>query len=88
MVGTIVASQPHPELGEYDVVTLDIERTDPVEGKSNLLAVDSGSRIDVTIRRTLLGAAAAGARIHFRAKRTLNGVMGEPHPEPGNFTIE
>jgi len=83
-----VACQPHPDLDEYDIVTLDIERAEPVEGKANLLAVQSGGRIDVTTRRALLAPAAQGARIHFRAKRTVNGVMCEPHPEPGDFRIE
>ncbi len=88
LVGTIVARQPHLQLAEYDIVTLDIERAEPVEGKANLLAMPSGSRIDVTARRALLSTAAEGARIHFRAKRTRDGVMSEPHPEPGNFRIE
>ena len=88
LVGTIVSRQPHPQLGEYDIVTLDIERTEPVEGKTNLLGEQSGSRIDVTTRRLLLGEAATGVRIHFRAKRTLNGVMCEPHPEPDDFRVE
>ena len=55
LVGTIVARQPHPQLGDYDIVTLDVERAEPVEGKANLVAAASGSRIEVTIRRALLG---------------------------------
>jgi predicted RNA-binding protein with EMAP domain len=88
LVGTIVGRQPHPELNDYDIVTVDVERAEPVEGKANLLSVHSGSRIEVATRRGLLGTAAEGARIHFRAKRTRDGVMSEPHPEPGNFRIE
>ena len=87
LVGTVVACQPHPELDRYDLVTLDIERAEPVEGKPNLLAVQPGSRIEVTIRHALMGAAAAGAHLQFRAKRTLNGVMCEPHPDAGDFRI-
>ena len=88
LVGTIVARQPHPRLGDYDVVTLDVERAEPVEGKANLLATAAGTRIDVTMRRALLGAAGAGAKVHLRAKRTLDGAMSEPHPEAGHFRIE
>jgi hypothetical protein len=88
LVGTIVDSRSHPQLGDYDIVTIDIERAEPVEGKADLLALPSGSRVDVTVRHALLGAAAQGARIHFRAKRTIDGVMCEPNPEPGNFRIE
>ena len=88
LVGRIVARQPHPQLGDYDVVTLDVERAEPVEGKANLVGAASGTRIEVTVRRALLGTTAEGARLHLRAKRTANGVMAEPHPEPGNFRIE
>ena len=88
LVGTIVARQPHPQLGDYDIVTLDVARAEPVEGKANLLATAAGSRIDVTTRRALLGDAAAGAIVHLRAKRTLDGAMSEPHPEAGHFRIE
>jgi hypothetical protein len=83
-----VTRQPHPRLPDYDVVTVDIERADPVEGKANLLGSSPGSRLDVTIRRALLGTAAEGARLHLRAKRTLDGAMSEPHPDPENFKIE
>lgn len=83
-----MARQPHPRLDDYDIVTLDIERAEPVEGKANLVGTSPGSRLDVTIRRALLGAAAQGARLRLRAKRTLDGVMAEPHPEPQNFKIE
>ena len=88
LAGTIVARRSHPELHEYDIVTLDIDRADPVKGKANLVAAQAGSRIDVTTRRELLGAAAEGARIQCRAKRTLDGVMCEPHPDAGDFKIE
>jgi hypothetical protein len=87
-VGTIVARQPHPRLADYDLVTLDVERAGPVEGKANLLGAVSGSRVEIAIRRALLGAAAAGARLHLRAKRTLDGMMAEPHPEAESFRVE
>jgi hypothetical protein len=86
--GTIVASRTHPQLADYDIVTLDLDRLDPIEGKANLLSFPIGSRVEVTTRRALLGDARVGAHISCRAKRTANGVMCEPHPEPGNFRIE
>jgi hypothetical protein len=88
LVGTIVARQPHPQLGDYDIVTLDVERAEPVEGKANLLATAAGNRLEVATRRALLGAATAGAKVQLRAKRTLDGAMSEPHPEAGHFRIE
>ena len=80
--------QPHPRLAEYDLVTMDIERAEPVEGLANLLADTSGKRIEVAFRRALLGSAPSGTRVHFRAKRTMDGAMSEPHPEPGNLRVE
>ena len=87
LVGAILARRPHPELDGYDVVTVQIERVEPVEGLPNLLAAQPGSQMDVAMRRVLLGTAPEGTRIQFRAKRTLNGVMCEPHPDPEDFRI-
>ena len=88
LTGTIVSRQAHPRLADYDLVTLDIERAEPVEGKANLLGSAAGTRIDVAFRRALLANAAPGARVHFRAKQTLDGAMSEPHPESGNLRVE
>ena len=86
--GTIVSSKRHLTLPDYDVVTLDVVNAEPVEGKANLLTMSRGSRIDVTVRRALLTSAQPGSRVHLRAKRTMDGAMAEPHPEPGHFRIE
>lgn len=83
-----MSRQPHPRLPDYDLVTVDVENAEPVEGKANLLGDTAGTRIDVAFRRALLGAAAPGARVHFRAKRTMDGAMSEPHPEEGHFRVE
>jgi hypothetical protein len=88
LAGTIAARLPHSQLADYDVVTLDVERADPVEGKANLVTASAGSRLEVTIRRALLGAAGDGSRLRLRAKRSPDGVMAEPHPESENFQIE
>jgi hypothetical protein len=69
-------------------VTLDVENVKPVDGRANLITEQAGSRIEVTIRHELLGAAAEGAGIRCRVKRTLDGIMCEPHPDAGNFKIE
>ena len=88
LIGTIVSRQTHPRLADYDLVTMDIERAEPVEGLANLLADTSGKQIEVAFRRALLGSASSGVRVHFRAKRTMDGAMSEPHPEPGNLRVE
>jgi hypothetical protein len=87
-VGTIVASEPHPELADYDTVTVAVEQSQPVEGKANIIDVKAGGRMEVTMRRELLAGAGTGSKIQFRAQRILGGVMSEPHPEAGNFKIE
>ena len=87
-VGTIVGSEPHPELSDYDNVTVQVEHAQPVEGVANMIAVQAGERMDVTIRRELLAGAGVGKRIHFRAKRIPNGVMSEPHPAQGDFAVD
>jgi hypothetical protein len=88
IVGTATAREPHPTLAEYDIVAVKIERAQPIEGKANLLAVQPGESIDVTMRRALLPEGSIGRRIHFRARRTPDGAMCEPHPEAGDFRIE
>jgi hypothetical protein len=86
--GTIVARRPHPELPEWDIVTVDTEHAEPVEGKANFFPGQSGDKADVAIRRALLGAANAGAKIYLRAKWTPNGLMAEPYPGRNDFKIE
>ncbi len=86
--GTLIATQRHPTLADYDVATFQVARVEPVEGLPSLIHAKPGERLDVTIRRELLGAdSTPGARFRFRAKRTQNGVMCEPHPLPGEFRI-
>ena len=83
-----MSRQPHPRLPDYDLVTIDVERAEPVEGKANLLGDTAGKMVDVAFRRALIGSAIAGTRVQFRAKRTMDGAMSEPHPEADHFRIE
>ena len=83
-----MSRQPHPRLPDYDLVTIDVERAEPVEGKANLLGDTAGTKVDVAFRRALIGPAIPGTRVQFRAKRTMDGAMCEPHPEGANFQIE
>jgi len=88
IVGTAMDRKPHPTLADYDLVVVKIERAQAIEGKANMLAVRPGELIDVTMRRVLLPEGSIGRRIHFRARRTPDGAMAEPYPEPGDFRIE
>ncbi len=85
--GTVLARQPHPRLPDYDVVTLRIDRTEPVAGKADLLTTRSGGPIQLSVRRALLGTAAVNARLRCRAKMTPDGAMCEPHPQPTDFEV-
>src|SRR4029453_1750027 len=40
--GTVLARKPHPKLPDYDVVTLQVDGAEPVEGKANLLRERAG----------------------------------------------
>jgi len=85
--GRILARKPHPTLGDYDVVTLQVDGVAAVEGKANLLAARAGGPVEVTVRRALLGSAGKDARLRCRAKMTPDGAMCETHPEPGDFEV-
>jgi hypothetical protein len=58
-----------------------------VEGKADLLVSQRGLKIDLAVRRELLGAAGPGAKLECRAKRTPAGAMCEAHPKPGDFKV-
>ena len=86
--GQIMARSQHPQLADYDLLEVRIDAAAPVEGRADLLSQFVGQILGFSARRDLLGSASAGDRIHCRAKRTPEGAMCEPHPEPGNFRID
>lgn len=87
--GRILRRAPHPARAGYDLLTLQVEETQPVEGKANLLGQHRGGTLDVAVRSELLQDAKSGegADVDLRAKMTPDGALAEPHPEAGNFTI-
>jgi len=85
--GHILARKAHPHLDAYDIVTLQLERTASVPEKADLLTAQTGTTIEVSVRRELLKGAQIGARLRCRAKRTPDGAMCEPHPEPADIEI-
>ena len=87
ITGTVVSRQQHPRLEEYDMLELELERVEPVQGKANLLDSQRGTTIQVAVRRELLGDAAPGARVRCRAKRTPDGAICEARPGPEDFAI-
>ena len=85
--GKILSRQPHPTLKGYDIVHLKLERSEPVEGKADLLVSQRGLKVELAVRRELLGSAEPGGQLECRAKRTPDGAMCEAHPKPGDFGI-
>lgn len=87
LTGMIVERRPHLSLAEYDVVDLRVTKAADVPDLPNLLTSTVGTTIQVTVRRDLLGEAAAGDSLLGFAKRTPDGAMYEPHPEAGTFRV-
>ena len=87
ITGKIVSRAPHPTLTDFDVVKLYLKKAEPVEGRADLLSAHTNQEISVAVRRDLLGDVHAGAELQCRAKRIPEGAMCEPHPEPGNFSV-
>jgi hypothetical protein len=85
--GTVIARKPHATLGDYDIVTVRLEGAEPVPGKADLLSPQLGKTVEVSVRRALLGNAGPGMHLRCKAKRTLDGAMCEPHPDPGDLEI-
>ena len=77
----------HPTLSDYDNVTLFVERAEPVPGRADLLQSEIGKEIVVAVRRDLLGDVTPGAQLRCRARRTPDGIMCEPHPDPADFLV-
>jgi len=87
ITGHIVARERHPTLADFDLVRLHVTSAEPVSGKANLLAESPGQELLLAVRRDLLSAAQVGDILQCRARRTLDGAMAEPHPDPGDFTM-
>ena len=87
--GQILQRIPHPSRSGYDLLTLQVNDTHPVDGKADLLGRHRGQTLDVAVRSELLQdvKGCPGDRVDLRAKMTPDGALAEPHPEPGNFTI-
>ena len=87
--GRILNRVPHSSRAGYDLLTLQVNETQSVEGKADLLGHHLGGTLDVAVRSELVQDAkgSGGAYIDLRAKMTPDGALAEPHPEPGNFTI-
>jgi len=87
ITGTVTARKPHATLKDYDVVVLSLDTAESVPGKADMLSAHLGRTVEVAVRRALLGNASSGMHLRCRAKRTADGAMCEPHPDPGEIEI-
>jgi len=87
LAGEVLAVEPHPSLAGYAVVRLAVRSAEPVEGRADLLSRRAGQELDVAVPSALLSPAAPGSRLACRARLTARGVLCEPHPPPGAFTL-
>jgi hypothetical protein len=96
VTGTVLARRPHPTLADRDVVVLAVDDTQDVPGLRDLVGPavargepgeDGRRRVEVAVRRELLGAAAPGWRLTCRVRFTPNGLMAEPHPDADAFAV-
>ena len=88
--GVVLRCSPHPTRDGWHLLTLQVEETEPVAGKADLLEHYRGSQIEVSVRSALLseGIDCTGARIDLRAKMTPDGALAEAHPDPAHFKLE
>ena len=97
--GTILERRAHPTLPGWDLVTLAVESTAPVEGQRDLVgprladrltgrAGERPAELEVTVPSDLLGPAERGWHVAARVKVTPNGPMARPHPGEGEFSVE
>jgi hypothetical protein len=87
--GLILRRVPHPSRAGYDLLTLQVNETQVVDGKADLLGRHMGGTLDVAVRSELVQdtLCSIGANVDLRAKMTPDGALAEPHPEPGKFAI-
>jgi hypothetical protein len=87
VVGRIRDREAHPRLAGWDLVTLAVERVESVPGTADLLTPPADGPLTVAVRRELLGDAPAGSHLSARVRVTPRGLMAEPHPSDGDFSV-
>jgi len=86
--GRIVSRGPHPDLPDFDLLRVTVEKAIPVEGKANLLSASVGAELAVTIRRLLLDPRAQpGSPLRILAKCTPDGAVADTYGDPRAMAI-
>lgn len=79
--GVVAGRAPHPSLPEFDVLEVDVDETAQVDERPDLLASTVGSRVLVTVDRSLLDPAVRpGAGVVCVVRRTPDGAMADRDP--------
>jgi hypothetical protein len=79
LTGTLRDRRPHPSLGGWELVALDVQEVEPVPGRADLLSRRRGETLEVAVPSATLAGAEPGGRVSVRARLTPRGVMSEPH---------
>ena len=90
LVVTIEAREPFPGLAEWDLVVVTVTGAEPVDGYADLLSNRVGSRINLGVRRELLGPQGPSLGSVLRCRAALEGpnrILAEPHPEADEFSV-
>lgn len=87
--GQLVRRAAHPTRTGYETLTLQVDETQPVDGKADLLGRHCGRLLEVAVPAALLKGVPVGpgVQVTLRAKMTPDGPMAEPHPEAGQFSV-
>lgn len=79
--GVVAGRVPHPSLAQFDVLEVDVDETSPVDERPDLLASTVGSRVLVTVDRSLLDPAVQpGTGVVCVVQRTPDGAMADRDP--------
>lgn len=87
VIGHVVERAAHPRLDGWELVTVHVDDTTAAPDRADLLSARRGQDLPVAFRGGLLGDAAPGDRLRFRAELIPDGAMAEPHPDAGDLTI-
>ncbi|MEX5301239.1 hypothetical protein [Kocuria sabuli] len=80
ITGTVLAVEGHPRLRGFCLVTLRLEKSEPVEDARDLLTSRRGQEILLSVRSRMLGSARPGTVLSCLAKSTVDGDMCVPGP--------
>jgi hypothetical protein len=56
LVARVEARRPHPSVGRWDVLSVRVESSAPVEGYRDMVAAEAGRRLEVAVDRDRLPA--------------------------------